>query len=594
VLVEDETGWTLSTAAASSVIMRWLDLLSGDFFHQDLLDFLKSPLVFADWPQAQRKEAVYELELLIRERSIVARLIHYRAAAHDKESACAPLLERLYEAQKLWPPRGSTRSQTLAAWLDSLHATLEALGITAALQEDLAGAQLLATLAQLREELREEDVRFQFNEWRRWLDQQLETATFRDAGIASPVVFTHLPATRLRQFDGVVLLGCDAEKLPARGGDGLFFNQSVRAQLGLPTREAATRIELHDVAALLVTSDATLVTWQRTVNGEEHLISPWFDLLQTVHQLAYDHDLLDTQLASLATMATLAPETRAPATPSTQPAPSLPATRIPASISASGYNSLMTCPYQYHARHVLKLNELDEVQVEMEKRDFGELVHRILLAFHQRHPLLSGEDSTALEQGLREISGQVFGPMLKLNYLSHAWALRWDKLIPDYVAWQVEREQQGWRWQAGEVEKRIELALPEDQSLTLRGTLDRVDQSNDGLAVLDYKTRPATALRAQLKSAGEDVQLPVYALLAQDTVSEACYVSLDQKEIRSVPLQEDLAQLSHQVAERLTAIFTALHQGAPLPAHGAEEACAWCEMRGLCRRDYFIKRSVNG
>jgi ATP-dependent helicase/nuclease subunit B len=590
VLVEDETGWTLSTAAASSVVMRWLDLLSNDFFHQDLLDFLKSPLVFADWPAAERKEAIYKLELIIREKGIVDRLIHYRAAAHDKEAACAPLLERLHQAQQLWPKR----TQSLRAWLDTLHQTLDLLGVTPALAGDLAGAQLLQRLLQLAEELRSEQGSFRFGEWRHWLNQQMEAATFRDTSIESPVVFTHLPATRLRHFDGVVLLGCDADHLPARGSDGPFFNQSVRAQLGLRTRQETAQTELNDVAALLVTSGEVLVTWQHTVNGEEHLVSPYFELLRTLHSLTYGDTLLSKDLRELIPVAIVSHGSAAPADATAQPAPVLPHLLVPEAISASGYNSLLNCPYQYYARHVLKLNELDEVQVEMEKRDFGELVHRILLEFHRARPGLSGKDPDRMAQVLRDISATVFGPMLKLNYLSHAWALRWDKLIPAYVEWQLGRETQGWHWHAGEIAKRLTLPLPGSKALTLRGTLDRVDQSAAGLAVLDYKTRPATALRGQLKARGEDVQLPVYALLAEDEVIEACYVSLDRDDVKPVPLQEGLIELSRDVAQRLTTIFAAIHNGAAMPAQGTDDACTYCEMKGLCRRAYWISRSVNG
>ena len=425
----------------------------------------------------------------------------------------------------------------------------------------------------------------------------METATFRDAGIESPVVFTHLPATRLRQFDGVVLLGCDAEKLPARGADGLFFNQSVRTQLGLPTREQRIRIELADVAALLAATcdrgGEMLVTWQHTVNGEEHQISPWFDLLQTLHLQAYGHDLLERELAARAEQSSIAPPEPAPAHPTVAPTPTLPAGRVPDRISASGYNSLMGCPYQYYARHVLKLNDLDEVQLEMEKRDFGDVVHDILLKFHEAHPRLGGNEAAALEQTLRDISNRLFAPMLKLNYLSHAWKLRWEEVIPGYIAWQMQRETEGWRWLGGETGKQLPLALPNGQSITLHGKLDRMDNSADGLAVLDYKTRSATALRSQLKQEGEDVQLPVYALLAQEAVKEAGYLSLD-KEVKMVPLQADLSELCAAVAQRLTEVFSALHAGAPLPAQGADAACNWCEVQGLCRRAYFIKRSVNG
>ena len=43
------------------------------------------------------------------------------------------------------------------------------------------------------------------------------------------------------------------------------------------------------------------------------------------------------------------------------------------------------------------------------------------------------------------------------------------------------------------------------------------------------------------------------------------------------------------VAERgrLTALFQAIDAGAPLPANAIEGVCAWCEMRGLCRRDHW-------
>jgi ATP-dependent helicase/nuclease subunit B len=34
-------------------------------------------------------------------------------------------------------------------------------------------------------------------------------------------------------------------------------------------------------------------------------------------------------------------------------------------------------------------------------------------------------------------------------------------------------------------------------------------------------------------------------------------------------------------------LLTAVRDGAGLPAHGAAGVCGYCEMRGLCRRDYW-------
>ncbi|HSQ03153.1 MAG TPA: hypothetical protein VLN59_03895, partial [Burkholderiales bacterium] len=42
VLVSEEAGWAFSTTSAATVISRWLDAVSGDFYYQYLLDVLKS------------------------------------------------------------------------------------------------------------------------------------------------------------------------------------------------------------------------------------------------------------------------------------------------------------------------------------------------------------------------------------------------------------------------------------------------------------------------------------------------------------------------------------------------------------------------
>ena len=96
--------------------------------------------------------------------------------------------------------------------------------------------QLLGTLQNWQQELAIDKGRYRFAEWRRWLAQQLDTATFRDSSIDSQVRFTHLAATRWRAFDAVLLLGCDADHLPSAADGGRWFNDAVRGSLNLPTR----------------------------------------------------------------------------------------------------------------------------------------------------------------------------------------------------------------------------------------------------------------------------------------------------------------------------------------------------------------------
>lgn len=588
VLVDDETGWTFSTTSASAVVMRWLDALGSRFHHLDLLDLLKSPFVFADLGAAERKRAVYRLEQLIRSRGVVSHLPRYLELAKE-EAEAAVLLRRLEQAQAAL----GRKSRPLSAWLQSLLDSLEIIGVTQGLAADIAGQQLLRLLGRLQGELAPEKAGHSQREWRQWLNQQLEAATFRDETIESPVVFTHLAACRLRRFDAVAIAGADAAHLPGQDRESVFFNQSVRAQLGLATREAALRIFRQDLGQLLTSCNEIWISWQARKNAEPNLLSPWFERLDTFHELAYGAGLSAHALPPALPAARPGQDEVGArfAANQRQPRPSLPEERVPQEISASGYNSLVACPYQYFARHALRLNELDEVRPALEKRDYGEYVHLILQRFHQRHPVLAGLDPERLTQDLQAISDEVFARAIEADYLSHAWAWRWSARIPAYIEWQLAREEEGWRWNEGELWKTLAIPLEGERTLTLKGCLDRVDaaETEQGTvhAVLDYKTQSRESLRKKLEPPGEDVQLAVYALLLGKPPAEAAFVALDGDEVREVAPAEGIADLSQAALARLKELFDHLHRGAPMPAQGTAEVCAYCEMRGLCRKDYW-------
>ena len=56
------------------------------------------------------------------------------------------------------------------------------------------------------------------------------------------------------------------------------------------------------------------------------------------------------------------------------------------------------------------------------------------------------------------------------------------------------------------------------RSLEVHGRLDRVDKSADGYAIIDYKTGLTPTKKSIV--AGEQVQLPMYALLNESNTDE--------------------------------------------------------------------------
>jgi ATP-dependent helicase/nuclease subunit B len=248
----------------------------------------------------------------------------------------------------------------------------------------------------------------------------------------------------------------------------------------------------------------------------------------------------------------------------------------------------MACPYQFFARYVLGLGEFDEVQELIEKADYGRIVHEVLHGFHRDHREVSAIGLESACAVLERRSEEAFAAALARSPLALAWLERWRMQIPGYVGWQLEREAGGWRWHDGEAQREIALTTPAGAPLRLRGRLDRIDCHADGhTEVIDYKTRAENALKQQLKTPGEDVQLAVYALLWEAPVTAAQYLSLERDGVTTVPLPQPPQQAAAAVRERLLRLFDAMRAGAPLPAQGVQAACKYCEMRGLCRRGHW-------
>jgi ATP-dependent helicase/nuclease subunit B len=583
ILIADESGWTLSTTTASSVAMRWLDVIGGDFYFRDVFDLLSSPFLFHDFNEAERGAAVLELERLLVDANYVAGLS--KLAAIVERARLAVGATHIAEALIVNARRFGRKQRTLSAWLHALLVTLDHLGASTGLLEDAAGADFLRLLQNLAAELDSERETYSLGEWRRWLDRQLEDASFRDTAIDSSVVLTHLGLTDGRSFDGVILLGTDADHLPSPAASALF-NESVVRQLGLPSYEQRIELERSRLMCVLANSQAALVTWQAQKNGELNPASPYWVRLSAFHRVAFGEELSDSALArSLVSYSRkTTSEEFAPVRTMPQPSASL---LLPKSISASQYSSLIACPYQFFAQYLLALRADDEVLEAMEKKDYGDVAHRILAEFHRRYPVVAENDDELVLATLRDISAKEFQAAPEGDYFSRAWRMRWEKLIPAYIAWQRERESVGWHWQASEVLREREIELECGKTIRLRGRFDRIDVRQEEISVLDYKTGASKPLKDRAANPNEDGQLPFYGMIASTLPSELGYVAIDGDPVMTYAMSGDVAEMITAHFNRLRQALDDIEAGKGLPAHGVESICAYCDVVGICRKPYW-------
>ncbi|UCE89117.1 MAG: PD-(D/E)XK nuclease family protein [Pseudomonadota bacterium] len=599
---QDVGGWALSTTSAAAAVERWLECVEEDFAYLPLIDLLKSPFVLGDLEPDRLREAVYRLEQdIVHRESTASDLARYRRRVGDRaerlygwlpntSQLLLAVFDRLEQAAKPLHILRRKRKANATTLLDALQASFDTLGMTAALAQDAAGSRLLQVLEHMHQAAARWPAQMDWLEFRAWLGRNLEQFHFTPQATAGTVQLTTLAQSRLQCFDAVVIAGAEHEFLPGTTTPTPFFNNSVRRELGLTTLTEKLAARFHEFRRLLESAPHILITARGEQDGEVIPRSPWLDALCAFHQFAWGEGLEVHELHALVdapSARVVRTDTRTLPSPTRRPVPLIDAAQIPRIVSASDYQSLIDCPYQFYAARCLRLAPPEEIRLALSKADYGELVHRCLEAFHADLPNLPGpfdKDFSAANRDaaiamLYEIAARVFARDLRDNFEHRAWLQQWQKQIPDYIDWQIKRATE---WRVAEIELRAERELV--PGIRVKGRIDRIDQSDQGAGIVDYKTGAIRTLDDV--RAGEAVQLPFYALLHEGDapIQRVEYLKLDEPDT-SKPLEGDeLHEISTANGARLKEIIAQFDAGAGLPAWGDDAACRYCDMMRLCRR----------
>lgn len=593
VQVLDETGWKLSTSRAAAALMRCLDLFSDEFYWRDVLDWLKSSFTLAQRPD--KAEQVAFLERAIRAGGAVQGAAAMRAAleamvcepgAQAARDGARQIVDLMQEQARAYRQAVGHSAASMTDHAQALTQALEALGMREPLAQDAAGRVLLAKLDALRAQPALAGIALSLSEFRAWWAMLSEELSFTPTPVRSPVLMMSLAAAPLRDLDWAILVGADADHLPVITDPAGFMNPAVRAQLGLDTPAHMLKAQAQQLALLILNTPHVVATWRAQRNGEPCGLSPLLERLRFVARRAGLGDVCTHALG----------RPRFDVTPMSmqRPAPQAGAW-LPARMSTSQVQRLVACPYQFYAHAILGLSEQADLIEWPEKREFGQALHEVLLRFHRQwgDAPFHEHDREAILKSLRVHAHQVFAQQFERTPALLPFARRFDGLAPGYVAWLQAHGQQGWRWQAGELTRARALRLRDGRGMEVLGRIDRIDVHVDSgqLQVIDYKARAKDSLRQALKQPGEDVQLPLYMALVEGPVQAAAYLSFNRAKPGQTGVEEvalDASDdLSERVWQRLVRDVQRMADDHPLPATAVSSVCEHCDMRGLCRLDYW-------
>jgi len=606
VAVQDTTGWKLSTTHAATQLVAWLDAVRYQATTHEVLDAVAMACA-----QVVDGQGVFDSGVLRELEQLLTQTRHFQwpqpsffeQGPQDPVSAAALAGSRIEGWRSaLQKPR------SLGQWLFDVRLVCAQMGLLEQFEQDAAGQAMLLTLhlndpqafALLHTDLASE--RLDLAGFSAWVRAALEAEGFipdhPQQGDGPLVSLIPLSQVLGQPWDALVIPGCDEKHLPWCPADTSPWTRGQRAKLGLPTDPA--RSEVQFAAWQQAMAVARLDVLSRAQDAGEQM-SPSPLLRWTLHSL---HEIKQTWPAEQQSPMQVQQVT---VLPQTEPAPSwtdgqLGDAALLQRLSPSAYEDLRRCPYRFHARRLLGLTQEEELSEEADKRDWGNWVHRVLHRFHTDRQNQPANSATLADQ--LDAAADVVQAQMRLDGASFVpFRAAWPGLRDAYAQWLTKYEAAGGEFVQGEVDGRAK--LPE-VGMQLVGRLDRLDRSPDGgHVILDYKTEADSKTRQRVSDPLEDTQLAFYALLMEPSLSgesgfdslEAAYLNLGesgqtqrgQRELPSITLHSlaDLQASARALRQGIASDVSRLRSGHALKPLGDGPVCEHCEVRGLCRRDFW-------
>ncbi len=270
--------------------------------------------------------------------------------------------------------------------------------------------------------------------------------------------------------------------------------------------------------------------------------------------------------------------------------------------SASQFDTYAQCPMRFFLQRVLRLQELEDPDEDLQATDLGNLMHRVLANFFREMPAdrkevpLSESDLETELERMAQCLDTVRKETETVGLLPHKAlaAVLYTQVSRDLLAVlrnEVKVQQGGPK---GPQEYVRDCELPyemylADNDLRVVGRIDRVDQViGGGVKVYDYKSGEGpteTKVRQGLAT-----QLPLYVqgLKALDAYKEAVvegcgyYQVRGKAHLKKVPSKSDLQTVVESCLDAIKASVKGLRAGIfpPLPA---DRCLAHCTYRTICR-----------
>jgi ATP-dependent helicase/nuclease subunit B len=286
---------------------------------------------------------------------------------------------------------------------------------------------------------------------------------------------------RLQKVDRVVLGGLVEGVWPPETRPDPWLSRPMRHALGLDLPERRISLSAHDFAQALG-ADEVILAYPAKLAGTPTVISRFVQRLAAVAGEQRWEQAREKGRKYLAWARAL--DHPAEIKRIDKPAPKPPRAARPTTLSVTEIESWLRDPYTIYAKHILKLRELDPVDLPPGAADRGIVIHGALSEFTKTFAAALPADPAA---ALIEIGARHFAALEDYPEARAFWWPRFQRIAHWFAGWETRRRALVKTLKA-ETSGKIDIQLGE-RVFTLRGRADRIEELvGGGHAILDYKT----------------------------------------------------------------------------------------------------------
>jgi ATP-dependent helicase/nuclease subunit B len=332
---------------------------------------------------------------------------------------------------------------------------------------------------------------------------------------------------RLQSVDRVVLGGLVEGVWPPEMRSDPWLSRPMRHALGLDLPERRMSLSAHDFAQALGAHEVILA-YPTKLAGAPTVISRFVQRLAAVAGEEHWSRARARGTKYLAWARAL--DRPAEVKRIEKPAPKPPRAARPSALSVTDIENWLRDPYTIYAKHILKLRELDPIDLPPGAADRGIVIHAALSDFTKAFATGLPADPAG---ALIDIGAKHFATLEDYPEARAFWWPRFRRIARWFAGWETLRRVRVAAL-AAELSGKIDIPLGE-RVFTLRARADRIERLADGgYAILDYKTgqvpsekqvrigvSPQLTLEAAILRGGGFRDIP-----ADASIAELVYVSL--------------------------------------------------------------------